>query len=63
MFGFLSKVTDPVCKMKVDKKTEYFSDYQGSKYYFCSENCQKQFNEEPKKYVQQENAASQSCCG
>lgn len=62
MFGFFSKVTDPVCKMKVDKKTEYFSDYQNSKYFFCSENCQKQFNAEPAKYVVQETTPAKSCC-
>ncbi|MBI2086123.1 YHS domain-containing protein [Candidatus Daviesbacteria bacterium] len=62
MFGFLQKVTDPVCKMKIDKKTEFLSDYQGSKYYFCSENCRKSFNEEPEKYVTQENIPAKSCC-
>lgn len=61
MFGFLNKATDPVCNMKVDKKTEYFSDYQGSKYYFCSENCKNQFNAEPAKFVRQD-TVSQNCC-
>ncbi len=63
MFGFLQKVTDPVCKMKVDKKSEHFSDYQDSKYYFCSENCLKSFTEEPGKYiVSQDNTLAKSCC-
>ncbi len=59
MFGFLKKVTDPVCKMKIDK-TKYFSEHEGTKYYFCSESCKSQFNTNPKDYIK-ENASS-SCC-
>lgn len=70
MFGFSQKVTDPVCKMKVDKnKTKYFSEYKSEKYYFCSENCLKNFNKEPELYVaplreanQQENTQPKNCC-
>ncbi|MCL4417096.1 MAG: YHS domain-containing protein [Patescibacteria group bacterium] len=64
MFGFSKKVTDPVCKMKVDKnKTKYSSEYKGEKYYFCSEDCLKKFDTEPKKYlVQDENISTQNCC-
>ena len=62
MFGFLQKITDPVCKMRVDKK-ETFSEYKGEKYYFCSENCKKKFDAEAEKYIaQKENVQPQSCC-
>ena len=62
MFGFSQKVSDPVCKMKVDK-TKYSSEYKGVKYYFCSQDCIKNFNTEPEKYIiQQENIPAQSCC-
>lgn len=61
MFGFFNKVTDSVCKMKVDKnKAKYSSGYNGEKYYFCSENCKSQFDASPKNYVE-ENKTS-SCC-
>ncbi len=63
MFGLFQKVSDPICKMKVDKdKTKYSSEYKGKKYYFCSENCKKSFNEEPERYVIQENIPAKSCC-
>ena len=61
MFGFLKKVSDPVCKMKVDKNiTKYSLEYKGEKYYFCSEDCKKNFEKEPKKYIVQQE--SKSCC-
>ena len=71
MFGFFKKLfsqegkeKDPICGMMVNTQTaQYKSTYQGDTYYFCSENCLKQFNAEPKKYLgQQENVPKQSCC-
>lgn len=63
MFGLFKKVSDPVCKMKVDKNTGHSSEYQSTKYYFCSENCQKKFETEAEKYIgQKENIPTQSCC-
>ncbi|MDO8573488.1 MAG: YHS domain-containing protein [Candidatus Daviesbacteria bacterium] len=63
MFGIFNKVTDPVCKMKVDKsKSKFSSEYKDENYYFCSENCKKSFDEEPEKYVAQENIPAKSCC-
>lgn len=36
---------DPVCGMEIDEKTaEYSIVKNGKKYYFCSENCYKEFN-------------------
>lgn len=61
MFGLFNKAQDPVCKMKVDKsKAKYSSEYQGEKYYFCSENCKNQFDAKPEDFVK-ENTMS-SCC-
>lgn len=63
MFGFSQKVIDPVCKMQVDKNSEYSQEYQGTKYYFCSPDCQKKFVAETEKYTtQKENVQSQGCC-
>jgi YHS domain-containing protein len=65
MFGFSQKIIDPVCKMKLDKKTEFSEEFEGTKYSFCSENCKGKFNAEPKKYIaKKENVpAKKSCCG
>lgn len=69
MFGlFNKKVQDPVCAMKVDKQTKYISEFAGIKHYFCSEDCKKKFDSEPKKYADEQNAVSghnhgnKSCC-
>lgn len=44
--------TDPVCGMQVDPKTAAGqSDYEGKTYYFCSDDCKKQFDKDPKQYV------------
>ena len=45
-------VKDPVCGMDIDPQTAAgSSEYQGQKYYFCSEHCKKAFDKEPQKYV------------
>jgi YHS domain-containing protein len=63
MFGFSQKIIDPVCGMKLDKKTEFSSENEGAKYYFCSENCKNQFDADTKKYIAQKNVpAKKSCC-
>ena len=64
MFGFFQKVTDPVCKMEGNKNdTKLSSEYKGEKYYFCSQDCLKKFNEEPEKYVvPPENVSKSGCC-
>jgi len=47
---------DPVCKMEVEEdKAAAISEYQGEKYYFCSLPCKKSFDENPEKYLSQEN--------
>jgi P-type Cu+ transporter len=61
MFGFSQKVIDPACGMKIDKnQAKYFSEYDGLKYYFCSENCKNKFNASPKNYVKK--TATEDCC-
>ncbi|OGH25067.1 MAG: hypothetical protein A3B47_03155 [Candidatus Levybacteria bacterium RIFCSPLOWO2_01_FULL_39_24] len=64
MFGFgkNDKAQDPVCGMKVDKKTEFSSENDGAKYYFCSENCKDQFNANPKDYMKENATKTKSCC-
>ena len=46
---------DPVCKMIVDEETaQYKSEYKGKTYYFCAPGCKKAFDEEPEKYISEE---------
>ena len=43
---------DPVCGMNVDEnKAPYQSQYGGTKYNFCSEQCQKEFDRQPEQYA------------
>lgn len=43
---------DPVCNMKVKKKSTAGSMiYDGKTYYFCSPNCHTSFKKAPKKYL------------
>jgi len=46
------QVKDPVCGMMIeqeDAKAE--STYQGSFYYFCSEECKETFDKNPEQYI------------
>jgi Cu+-exporting ATPase len=46
---------DPVCGMDVTYETaQARTEYEGRTYYFCSVECKEAFDEEPEKYVQQE---------
>ncbi|MGC8618500.1 MAG: YHS domain-containing protein [Thermoplasmata archaeon] len=42
---------DPVCGMNVSENSKLFSEYNGAKYYFCSQSCKKSFDSHPGKYV------------
>lgn len=43
---------DPVCGMHVDETLSDKSiDYQGQKYYFCSQPCKEQFDAKPESYA------------
>ncbi len=53
-------VKDLVCGMEVDPKTATNkSVYQGQTYYFCSPGCKKDFDKDPKKYVQAQASSAQ----
>ena len=41
----------PVCGMNVDERNAPSAQFQGTTYYFCSEECRQQFLKEPKKYA------------
>jgi Cu+-exporting ATPase len=44
--------TDPVCGMKVDEEsTEFQSSYGGKDFYFCSEECEDKFEDDPSRYA------------
>jgi YHS domain-containing protein len=45
-------MTDPVCGMKVDEKSEFHTQFAGRKYFFCSDECRKEFESEPDEYVE-----------
>lgn len=52
IFKKSDKATDPICLMKVTKGTAKFKQtYKTKAYYFCSENCLKEFKLDPNKYA------------
>jgi len=53
--------TDPVCGMEVAEDTQHFLTHEDTQYFFCSESCRNSFEENPEKYLSQEEA-SKSCC-
>jgi len=43
---------DPICGMMIDEKTaKWTSEYNGKKYFFCSEGCKLKFDTTPKKFA------------
>lgn len=43
---------DRVCGMWIDKETAPFrSTWRGETYYFCSQPCKKQFDQDPERYM------------
>jgi len=49
MFG---KVKDPVCGMKVTKKTAAATfQHMDKTFYFCSKACKEKFDQDPSKYM------------
>ena len=43
---------DPVCGMEVDERTSKEKEtYQGSTYYFCSQDCKDEFVASPEDYI------------
>ncbi|MCI0335999.1 MAG: YHS domain-containing protein [Acidobacteria bacterium] len=44
--------TDPVCGMRVDdQKVGSKSQYQGTTYFFCSDECKRKFEQQPELYT------------
>jgi YHS domain-containing protein len=44
---------DPVCGIKIDdKQAEFQTMFAGKKYFFCSDECRKEFEERPDEYVE-----------
>ena len=41
---------DPVCGMNIQENTQFVSEYEGRKYYLCSEGCKTSFDKNPQKY-------------
>jgi Cu+-exporting ATPase len=58
--GENTRVTDPVCGMKVDPKTAKGGsfEHEGQTYYFCNPKCRERFEAEPGKYVKAASSAS-----
>ncbi len=42
--------TDVICGMKVKESSEFKSEFQGKKFYFCSKGCKEEFDKNPLKY-------------
>lgn len=56
-------VVDPVCKMQIEPDTvKAQTEYSGTRYYFCSEQCRLTFASEPQKYVNPPPSHDHSCC-
>jgi membrane fusion protein, copper/silver efflux system len=53
-----AKVKDPVCGMNADegeaKAAGWMSEYRGKTYYFCSDHCKRQFDQDPQRYLKAE---------
>lgn len=44
---------DPVCGMRVEEKeSEFQTQFAGKKYRFCSEECRKEFENQPDEYIE-----------
>jgi YHS domain-containing protein len=45
-------VKDPVCGMQIEQEDAVAEvEYRGDKYYFCSESCKEEFEENPEDYA------------
>lgn len=49
------KVKDPVCGMEIESEDAVAKlEHEGRTYYFCSESCAEEFQENPEDYVEAE---------
>jgi len=45
-------INDPVCGMELDARTaKFYKPYRSGMYYFCSEECQEKFEQDPEEYI------------
>ncbi len=65
-----SLLTDPVCGMQVKEDSQFSTDIDDQKYFFCSQHCLDSFTEEPAKHLHSDESAHQhptenndDCCG
>jgi len=50
--GVMRVATDPVCGMDVEEATAAGkSEYEGKTFYFCSAECQEEFEDDPESYL------------
>jgi len=56
-----TQVKDIVCGMDIATDTEFHIEYKGETYYFCSENCEHKFEDEPDSYVAKYDDTSADC--
>lgn len=55
----MAQVKDPVCGMTInDQDAVATSDYQGQRYYFCSQDCKVEFDEKPEEYADKAGSGS-----
>ena len=48
----MAKVKDPVCGMIIEESDAVgTSEYDGKPYYFCSDDCKKEFDDNPEDYA------------
>lgn len=48
----MAQVRDPVCGMMIDDSSAAASsEYDGERYYFCSQECKTKFDRNPKQYT------------
>lgn len=46
----MSMAIDVMCGMKVSEDAEFVSEFQGRKFYFCSQECKTEFDKNPLKH-------------
>ena len=50
----MAMVTDPVCGMQIDSsQAEAQTVHEGQAYFFCSQECRRTFEENPKEFLKQ----------
>jgi YHS domain-containing protein len=60
----MAQVKDPVCGMMIDDKSAVgTSEYNGKPYYFCSQDCKTEFDENPDEYADKAGSASGGSSG